>query len=319
MEHHRSGVVDEHAVVPDDAVQHVEIAATRKRHAGIERLVEPTQFEREAPPERHVATGAEHSRAIWIQRVVRSRLAKIPNGLVSATKPPESFEGDLSIGVEFRREDLAAHCSCVGVRAPRASERAQPGTIEDDVVVDEGDDLTGRFGERPVASDVQTWRGFFDVTGTEVFSAGLGAMVTRSVVDDEDFRWLRRKLVHRLKTTSERLRPVLGADRHRDRGLLRFFELTTRLPAGICWMRRPRVEQLSYLRRREHRSRCEPVQRESDDITRGSGYQRNSVLASIEFDRIDRGAEFNGDNPIGHGESIVSVGAEDEGRGRVAT
>ena len=137
-------VVDERQLRPEDAVHHVDVAASGERRAGVEGVVELPEPERDLAADRHVGARTEHAGVVGVDRVTGAVEALVTNLDVSAPETTASLERDLRVGLELQRQDLAGHHARVGMTAPDAAECVEPVRVDQHVVVDKGDHVAAR-------------------------------------------------------------------------------------------------------------------------------------------------------------------------------
>src|SRR4051812_10033318 len=137
MEDEESRLVDERVPGANDAIEDVQVTATRNRRTCIECLVEPAQFPDGAGAKCHIRARTENTGAAGIEAIAWQHAA-ISYALEATAKAATLLEQDLRFGLQLHRQNQTCECRGILVINPRIHESAPPRSIDNDVIVQKG-------------------------------------------------------------------------------------------------------------------------------------------------------------------------------------
>ena len=212
----RLRLMDDLAAVEDDPREQRSVLAASGGRTRPEGRIESTGREERGASERHAVAPAEDVAPIWIQEAVGTVFGEVVADLVHALLQPVV---ELVPLLRRRRQLPWQHHAGHGIDAfvvEWCQEAAQPGSIDDHVVVGEGDEARGGGRGCPrVAGNRCARPGFGEIPDrSEPGHSGdeLARAVARAVVDDDDLKVLTAHAYERMEDSLQGVQAPDGRD-----------------------------------------------------------------------------------------------------------
>lgn len=214
MESHRSWFVSANVAMRQKPVPELGVARA-PGSTNVESLVEITDDVEYFSPESHTGSRSYLPGGTPRQAVCGKELLAEVDSSVPPAKTPMVLKKDLSVGIQFTRQDQSRHASHMGTVEGR-NQALKPSGVKHDVVVRVGDYATGRCPRAGVPRDIEPEAIFPTVLAPCCESNRARMVAGRSIVDDDDLPRYQRLIEKRFQAPRQRFGPIARTDYNAD-------------------------------------------------------------------------------------------------------